>query len=96
VAIDRAAICRDRDGVVAPRPSNGRGVGHRNTTIAGDTRVDWSEAVALVPSLRVGYVWHAATHAATVAEGLARIGFEIVSQCIWDKGRFSLGRSWYQ
>jgi hypothetical protein len=84
-----------RDGVVAPRPRSGRGVGHRNTTITGDTRVDWSEAVALVPSLRVGYVWHAATHAATVAEGLARIGFEIVSQVIWQKSRFSLSRSWY-
>jgi len=84
-----------RDGVVAPGPRNGRGVGHRNTTLAGDTRVDWSEAVALVPSLQVGYVWHAAIHAATVAEGLARIGFEIASQIIWDKGRFTLGRSWY-
>jgi hypothetical protein len=84
-----------RDGIVTPRPRNGRGVGHRNTTIAGDTRVDWSEAFALVPSLRVGYVWHAATHAATVAEGLERIGFEIVSQVIWQKSRFSLSRSWY-
>lgn len=85
-----------RDGVVAPRSRDGRGAGHRNTTIVGDTRVDWSEAFALVPSLQVGYVWHAATHAVTVAEGLARIGFEIASQVIWDKGRFSLGRSWYQ
>jgi len=84
-----------RDGIVTPRPRNGRGVGHRNTTIAGETRVDWSEAFALVPSLRVGYVWHAATHAATVAEGLERIGFEIVSQVIWQKSRFSLSRSWY-
>ena len=25
--------------------------GHRNTTLSGDTRVDWSEAFALVPSL---------------------------------------------
>ena len=69
--------------------------GHRNTTVSGDTRVDWSDAFALVPSLRVGYVWHAGVHAAAVAEGLVRIGFEIVAQVIWDKGLFAMGRSWY-
>jgi len=47
--------------------------GHRNTSISGDTRVDWSEAFELVPSLNVGYVWHAGVHAAEVAEGLLRI-----------------------
>jgi hypothetical protein len=72
-----------------------RTVGHRNVTLSGDTRVDWSEAFALVPSLQVGYVWHAGVHAAEVAEGLQRIGFEIVSQVIWDKGLFAMGRSWY-
>lgn len=76
-------------------PKAGRAVGHRNTTIAGDTRVDWSEAFALVPSLRVGYVWHAGVHAAAVAGGLERIGFAIVSQVVWDKGRFALSRGWY-
>ena len=69
--------------------------GHRNTTLSGDTRVDWSEAFALVPSLIVGYVWHAGVHAAKVAEGLERIGFEIVSQVIWDKTLFAMGRSWF-
>jgi DNA modification methylase len=69
--------------------------GARNTTISGDTRVDWSEAFELVPSLAVGYIWHAGIHAAEVAEGLERIGFEIVSQVIWDKGLFAMGRSWY-
>ena len=69
--------------------------GHQNTTLSGDTRVDWSEAFALVPSLTVGYVWHAGVHAAEVAVGLERIGFEIASQVIWDKGLFAMGRSWY-
>jgi len=69
--------------------------GHRNTTVSGDTRVDWADAFALVPSLTVGYVWHAGVHAAAVAEGLVRVGFEIVSQVIWDKGLFAIGRSWY-
>jgi len=69
--------------------------GHRNTTLSGDTRVDWSEAFALVPSLEVGYVWHAGFHAAEVVAGLVRIGFEIASQIVWDKGLFAMGRSWY-
>ncbi len=79
----------------AKTPNRRRGKGHRNTTISGDTRVDWSEAYALVPSLDVGYVWHAGVHAAAVAMGLKAIGFEIVSQVIWDKGLFAMGRSWY-
>jgi len=68
----------------------GRSKGHRNTSLAGDARVDWSEAFALVPSLTVGYVWHAGVHAAEVAEGLVRIGFDIVSPVVWDKGTWPL------
>ena len=88
-----------RDGVYnalgpAERPYL-RTKGHRNTTLSGDTRVDWADAFALVPSLQIGYVWHAGVHAAAVAEGLVRVGFEIVSQVIWDKGLFAIGRSWY-
>jgi DNA modification methylase len=79
----------------APVAPHARTPGHRNTSFSGDTRVDWSEAFELVPSLRVGYVWHAGVHAREVAEGLERIGFEIVSQVIWDKGLFAMGRSWY-
>jgi DNA modification methylase len=83
------------DATAAPGGVHGRRKGNRNTTISGDTRVDWSEAFALVPSLAVGYVWHAGVHAAEVAQGLERIGFEIVAQVIWDKGLFAMGRSWY-
>jgi hypothetical protein len=86
----------DADDVIqGPTRRHGRTEGHRNTTLSGDTRVDWSEAFALVPSLQVGYVWHAGVHAAEVAVGLERIGFEIVAQIIWDKGLFAMGRSWY-
>ena len=89
-----------RDGIYntkgpATKPYMMRTDGHRNTAVSGDTRVDWSEAFALVPSLDVGYVWHAGQHAAAVAQGLEAIGFEIVSQVIWDKGLFAMGRSWY-
>jgi DNA modification methylase len=83
------------DATRAPGGARGRTRGRRNTTLSGDTRVDWSEAFALVPSLQVGYVWHAGVHAAEVAQGLERIGFEIVAQVIWDKGLFAMGRSWY-
>jgi DNA modification methylase len=68
---------------------------HQATGLAGDTRADWSEAYALVPSLAVGYVWHAGVRAAEVADGLVGIGFVIIGQVIWDKARFTLGRSWY-
>jgi DNA modification methylase len=69
--------------------------GHRNVTISNDTRADWSAAYELVPSLEVGYVWHAGVYAAEVAEGLRRIGFEIASQVIWDKGLFAMSRGWF-
>ncbi len=82
-------------GTEAPIRAHGRTVGHRHATISGDTRVDWSEAFVLVPSPQVGYVWHAGVHAAEVAAGLERIGFDIVAQVIWDKGLFAIGRSWY-
>jgi ParB-like chromosome segregation protein Spo0J len=81
------------DATAAPGGAHGRK--RRNTTISGDTRADWSGAFELVPSLAVGYIWHAGVHAAQVAAGLERIGFEIVSQVIWDKGLFAMGRSWY-
>lgn len=79
----------------APKRARGRTTGHQRTTVSGDTRVDWADAFALVPSLTVGYVWHAGVHAGAVAAGLERIGFEIVAQVIWDKGLFAIGRSWY-
>jgi hypothetical protein len=80
----------------APKPKRGHHTaGHRNTSISMDVRADWSEAFALVPSLRVGYVWYASIHTLEVLSGLERIGFELAGQIIWDKGLFSVGRSWY-
>ncbi len=70
--------------------------GHRNTSMSGDTRVDWSEAFELVPSLEVAYVWHAGVHAVAVGAGLERIGFEIRSQVIWVKTQFAMGRGAFQ
>jgi hypothetical protein len=83
------------DATPAPSSAHVRRVGHRHTTISGDIRADWSEAFALVPSLSVGYVWYASAHTQEVLAGLLAIGFELASQVIWDKGLFSIGRSWY-
>jgi DNA modification methylase len=80
----------------APKAKRGHHTaGHRNTSISMDVRADWSEAFALVPSLQVGYVWYASIHTLEVLAGLERIGFELAGQIIWDKGLFSVGRSWY-
>ena len=80
---------------LATRGARGRGPGHRNTTLSGDTRADWSAAFALVPSLQVGYIWYASSHTLEVLQGLLAIGFELSQQIIWDKGLFSMSRQWY-
>jgi DNA modification methylase len=67
----------------------------RNSSIRGDTRADWSEAFALVPSLSVAYVWHADRFTIEVGEGLRSVGFELSQLIVWDKGRFVLSRSHY-
>jgi DNA modification methylase len=69
--------------------------GHTETTISGDTRPDWSEAFALVPSLDVAYVWHASKFTREVLDGLLRIGFLHHQQIIWNKGRTALTRTLY-
>jgi DNA modification methylase len=69
--------------------------GHTETTISGDTRADWSDAFALVPSLEVAYVWHASKFTREVLDGLLRIGFLHHQQIIWNKGRAVLTRTHY-
>jgi DNA modification methylase len=94
---------RDRAGLNAcgraePSYLKRRSKGHQQTTISGDTRADWSEAFELVPSLEVGYVWHASRYTREVLDGLLRIGFLHHQQIIWDKGRPVLTRThyWFQ
>jgi DNA modification methylase len=72
--------------------------GHTNTTISSDTRADWSEAFALLPSLQVAYVCHASKFTREVLDGLLRIGFLHHQQIIWNKGRTVLTRThyWFQ
>ena len=68
---------------------------HTNTSLSGDTVVDWSPAFELVPSIEVAYVWHAGVYASEVALGLQRIGFQIRSQIIWAKTQFAMSRGAY-
>ena len=88
----------ERPGAAEPSYLKQRTKGHRETSISGDTRSDWSDAFALVPSLEVGYVWHASKFTREVLDGLLGIGFLHHQQIIWDKGRAVLTRThyWFQ
>jgi hypothetical protein len=94
---------RDRAGLngcgpAEPSYMKKRTKGHTETAISRDTRSDWSEAFALVPSLEVAYVWHASKFTREVLDGLLRIGFLHHQQIIWNKGRTVLTRThyWFQ
>lgn len=94
---------RDRAGLNGCGPAEAsymknRTEGHKNTTISSDTKADWSDAFALVPSLEVAYVWHASKFTREVLDGLLRIGFLHHQQIIWNKGRTVLTRThyWFQ
>ena len=94
---------RDRAGLNGCGPAEPsylkkRTEGHTETTISGDTRADWSDAFALVPSLEVAYVFHASKFTSEVLAGLLRIGFVHHQQIIWNKQRTVLTRThyWFQ
>jgi DNA modification methylase len=94
---------RDRAGLNGCGPAQAsymraRTEGHTHTSISSDTRADWSEAFAIVPSLQVAYVWHASVFTREVLDGLLQIGFLYPQQIIWNKGRTVLTRThyWYQ
>ena len=93
---DRAGL--NGCGAAEPSYMKKRTAGHTETSISGDTRADWSDAFALVPSLEVAYVWHASRFTREVLDGLLRIGFLHHQQIIWNKGRTVLTRThyWFQ
>jgi DNA modification methylase len=93
---DRAGL--NGSGAAEPSYVKKRTAGHTETSISGDTRADWSDAFALVPSLEVAYVWHASKFTREVLDGLLRIGFLHHQQIIWNKGRTVLTRThyWFQ
>lgn len=93
---------RDRAGVnrakATPSYMKKRIAGHTQTSISGDTRADWSDAFALVPSLEIAYVWHASLYTLEVLQGLLRLGFLYPQQIVWNKGIAAMTRThyWYQ
>jgi hypothetical protein len=93
---DRAGI--NKCGRAEPSYLKHRTAGHTETTISGDTIADWSSAFELVPSLTVGYVWHASRFTSEVLAGLLRIGFVHHQQIIWRKTAAALTRThyWFQ
>jgi DNA modification methylase len=93
---DRAGLNRCGDAQASYMKS--RTKGHTNTSISSDTRADWSDAFALVPTLEVAYVWHASKFTREVLDGLLRIGFLHHQQIIWNKQRTVLTRThyWFQ
>jgi DNA modification methylase len=98
--IDLDSKWRDRAGLNGSAQSESSVVknrtrGHTQTSISGDTRADWSDAFALVPSLQAAYVWHASKFTREVLDGLLRIGFLHHQQIIWNKGRTVLTRTLY-
>jgi DNA modification methylase len=97
-AASKAAAKANPQYAAEPSYMRHRTEGHTETTISGDTRADWSEAFALVPTLEVAYVWHASKFTREVLDGLLRIGFLHHQQIIWDKGRAVLTRThyWFQ
>jgi DNA modification methylase len=90
---DRAGL--NPHGTAEPSYMKKRTKGHTETSISGDTRADWSEAFALVPSLEVLYVWYASSKTVDVLTGLERIGFSIKQQIIWVKTVAALSRQSY-
>jgi DNA modification methylase len=93
---DRAGL--NGKGAAEPSYMKRRTAGHSETTISGDTRADWCNAFALVPSIEAAYVWHASKFTREVLDGLLRIGFLHHQQIIRDKGRTVLIRTlyWFQ
>jgi ParB-like chromosome segregation protein Spo0J len=89
---------RDRAGLNGCGPAEAsymkkRTEGHTETTISGDTRADWSEAFELVPSIQIGYIWHASVFTREVFDGLLRIGSYIRSRSFGTRiARCSRGR----
>ncbi len=90
---DRAGL--NGHGAAEPSYMKKRTQGHHETSISGDTRADWSDAFALVPSLEVAYVWHASKFTREMLDGLLRIGFLHHQQIIWNKQRTVLTRTHY-
>jgi len=74
---------------------DGSSIGARATgKVSNDDNADWTQAWSISPS-KVAYVWHAGKYAGIVQKSLEDCGYEIVSQIIWNKSNFAIGRGDY-
>lgn len=62
--------------------------------VQNDDRCDWTDAYALAGA-DVAYVWHGGINAGEFQRTLEACGYKVVSQIIWSKDRFALGRGDY-
>lgn len=62
--------------------------------VLNDDRSDWKDAYKFFPG-DIAYVWHSSSNANTVHDNLCSLGFEQISEIIWNKDNFVLGRSDY-
>jgi DNA modification methylase len=75
--------------------ANGKPYGERAIgQVTNDDRVDWNAAYSLFPG-DVAYVWHCGRNAREVSQNIEDAGFEIVSQIVWAKSNFAIGRGDY-
>jgi len=66
----------------------------RTGKVPNDDRADWRQVWKMIPC-EVLYVWHAATFASVVQDGLLEAGFQIRAQLIWAKDHFVISRGHY-
>jgi len=62
--------------------------------VQNDDKINWALAWHLFPG-SVAYVWHADKYCAEVEKSLHDSDYEIISQIIWNKQHFALGRGDY-
>jgi len=62
--------------------------------VQNDDKINWALAWHLFPG-SVAYVWHAGKYCAEVEKSLHDSDYEIISQIIWNKQHFALGRGDY-
>jgi len=62
--------------------------------VHNDNRVDWSVTYKLF-NPQVIYNWHASWFTSKVQESLEKEGYEVISNIIWNKSNFTLGRGDY-
>ena len=76
-----------------PKTNPGKS-GGMHGKVANDDRADWSEALALFPG-DVAYVWHASLYSHVIAKSILDCGFDLISQIVWVKNQFIIGRGDY-